>query len=201
MTVLLCLLAAWSLEVSAGSAVSLPTRLVIHQQGQTDLDFTAQYRTRPFSEVPYYDVRLGRSDCRGAWELELVHHKLYLANRPPEVDTFEITHGYNFITANRSFLVRGFDLRAGAGVVMPHPQTTIRGRHFDATKGMLGTGWYFSGGVVQVGLGHRFALGRHWQVGAEAKGTAALARVPIVDGWADVPNLAIHGLITVGYLF
>jgi hypothetical protein len=187
----------WTLSVAGGSAYSLPTRLVIRQSGQTDITLTARYETRPFYEVPYYDVRLGRDH----WEVELVHQKLYLANRPPLVDTFEITHGYNFITLNRALTVRGLDLRGGAGIVLAHPQTTVRGLRFDESQGILWTGWYVSGAAVQVGMGRSFSLGRHWLAAVEGKATAAWARVPIVQGSADAPNLALHVQAGAGYRF
>lgn len=195
MTALLCLLAAWSIDVSAGSAQSLPTRLVIRQQGEPDIDFIARYRTRPLAEVPYYDVRIGRN----GWELELVHHKLYLENRPAEVALFEITHGYNLILANRAFTVGGFQLRPGAGIVLAHPEATIRGERFDESRGILRTGWYVSGPAAQLGFGREFPLGRHWAIAGELKATAAWARVPVPRGTADVPNLAGHALVGVGY--
>jgi hypothetical protein len=189
--------AEWSLYVAGGSSYSLPTRLVIRQKGQTDITLTAHYRTRPLFEVPYYDVRLSRDQ----WELELIHQKLYLENRPPEVDTFEITHGYNFITLNRVFCRRGLDLRGGAGIVLAHPETMVRGLWFDDTQGILRTGWYVSGVAAQVGLGRSFRLGRHWFVGVEGKATAAWARVLIAQGTADVPNLALHLQVGAGYRF
>ena len=195
MTALLCLLAAWSLDVSAGSAASVPTRLVIRQQGEADLDFVARYRTRPLAEVPYYDVRIGRGD----WELELVHHKLYLDNRPPEVALFEITHGYNLILANLAIRLGWCDLRPGAGMVLSHPEATIRGERFDESRGILHTGWYAAGAAAQLGIGRELPLGRHWRIIGELKATAAWARVPVPRGTADVPNLAGHALVGVGF--
>jgi len=193
--------ADWRLAVGFGTAFSLPTRLAIRQQGEPDISLTARYDTRPLAEVPYYDIRVERYDRAGAWELELVHHKLYLKNRPAEVAMFEITHGYNLIVANRSVVLRGFDLRFGAGMVLAHPETEIRGRKFDETRGILGTGWYASGVAAQAASGRRFRLGEHWSVGVEAKLTGALARVPVVDGTADVPNIALHVQLGGGYRF
>jgi hypothetical protein len=187
--------------VSAGAGLqyNVPLPLVIRQSGHPDLRLTARFDTRPFFEVPYYDVKVGMTREPWAFELELVHHKLYLVNRPPEVDTFEITHGYNPILLN---VVRddwGVAFRAGAGFVFTHPQTTVRGLRFPETGGILG--WYVSGPAAQVGFSKSWEFGRHFVAGVEGKAVGAWARVPIVGGSADVPNLSLHGLVTVGWRF
>ncbi len=91
-------------SIGTGLQYNVPMPIVIRQTGQPDLRLTARFSTRPFFEVPYYGVKVGVTRKLWAGELELVHHKLYLDNRPPEVDTFEITHGYNPILLN---VVRG----------------------------------------------------------------------------------------------
>jgi hypothetical protein len=129
----------------------------------------------------------------------LVHHKLYLANRPAEVSTFEITHGYNPILLNVAMEKWGVAFRAGAGIVLTHPQTTVRGLRFPETGGVLG--WYVSGPAAQVGVSKRWEFGDHLLAGVEGKLVGAWARVPIVNGTADVPNLSLHGLVSAGWRF
>ncbi|MBN2537511.1 hypothetical protein JXB37_04445 [candidate division WOR-3 bacterium] len=191
----------WFAELGLGTAFSLPSNLVIRQDGEEDIELVARYDTRPLHEVPYYDLRVGKADRRGAWELELVHHKLYLANRPGEVELFEITHGYNLMTANRALALGDVVLRLGAGTVMTHPESTIRGRVFDERQGILTTGWYFSGPCAQVGAGWQRPLSDRWRLNAELKLTGAWARVPVAGGTADVPNLALHLVAGAGYSF
>jgi len=70
-------------SVGAGLQYNVPMRLVIRQNGSPDIKLTARYETRPFAEVPYYDIKLGMRRRPWAFELGLVHHKLYLVNRPP----------------------------------------------------------------------------------------------------------------------
>ena len=193
--------AGWFAELGLGTAFSLPSDLVIRQEGEEDIEWVARYDTRPFYEVPYYDVRIGYQDRRGAWELELVHHKLYLANRPEEIELFEITHGYNLITANRTLAVGEVAFRLGAGTVLAHPESTIRGLVFDERQGILGTGWYFSGAAAQAAVAWPYRLSDRWRLNFELKLTGALARVPVATGTADVPNLALHLVIGAGYIF
>jgi hypothetical protein len=186
-------------SVGTGLAYNVPLPLVVRQSDQPDIKLTARYDTRPFAEVPYYDIKAGVARKEWAFELELVHHKLYLANRPPEVDTFEITHGYNPILLNVVREQWSVGFRAGAGFVLTHPETMVRGLRFAETGGILG--WYVSGPAAQVGASRRWEFGRRWFGGVEGKLVGAWARVPIVDGSADVPNLSLHGLVSLGWWF
>lgn len=187
------------ISLATGLQYNVPLRLVIRQEGSPDIELIARYDTKPFAEVPYYDIKLGMRRRPWAFELELVHHKLYLANRPAEVDTFEITHGYNPLLLNCVRDWAGFELRTGAGVVITHPQTTVRGQRFPETGGVLG--WYVSGPAAQVGVSKQLDFGRHFFAGFEGKFVGAWARVPIVEGNADVPNLSLHGLVSAGWRF
>jgi hypothetical protein len=184
--------ARWFLEVGAGSSYSFYSPLVIRQTGFPDIRLDGSFDTEPFAEVPYYDVRL----ARGNWELELVHHKLYMRNRPPEVQSFQITHGFNFITANHRWSLFGFDFRAGAGMVLAHPQTTVRDSPFDEHSGIFGLGFFVSGVSAQAGLGWRYRLSPRFDAGTEVKLTGAAARMPIRGGSVDLANFAVHGLVS-----
>ena len=186
-------------SLATGLQYNVPMRLVIRQNGSPDTKLTARYDTKPFAEVPYYDIKLGMRRRPWAFELELVHHKLHLVNRPPEVDTFEITHGYNPLLLNCVRDWAGLKLRAGAGVVITHPQPTVRGLRFPETGGVLG--WFVSGPALQVSLGREFGLEPRLFAGLERKAVGAWARVPIVDGSADVPNLSMHALASAGWWF
>jgi hypothetical protein len=186
-------------SVSAGLQYNVPLPLIIRQSGQPDIRLTAHFDTRPFAEVPYYDVKVGMARKPWALELELIHHKLYLANRPAEVDTFEITHGYNPILLNVVREEWGIGLRAGAGILLAHPQTMVRGLRFPETGGILG--WYVSGPAAQVGVSKQLDINPRFFAGVEGKLVGAWARVPIVNGSADVPNLSLHGLVSAGWRF
>ncbi len=186
-------------SVGTGLQYNVPMPIVIRQTGRPDIRLTARFSTRPLYEVPYYDVKLGVVHRRWAYEVELIHHKLYLDNRPPEVDTFEITHGYNPILLNAVRQQWGVSFRVGAGILLAHPQSTVRGLRFPETGGILG--WYVSGPAAQLSVSKWFDLNRHVFAGLEGKFVGAWARVPIVEGSADVPNLSLHGLVSAGWRF
>jgi hypothetical protein len=189
-----------SVELLLGTVSNLSTPLTVRQGGEREIDFTARYESRPLSSPLYYTVRLALEDRTGAWELQLVHHKLYLSNPPAEIQHFEITHGYNLLTLNRAFAVRGTTLRVGAGIVLAHTESTVRGLE-GPDGGILDTGYRLTGPSLSLGAGRAFAITDDLDVLAEIQATGARARVPVANGTADAPNVALHFLLGLGYRF
>ncbi len=180
--------AGWQLEAFTGAAHSFETTLTVRQEGSRDLRVAADYSTRPFEDAPYYGWRLSREGPRGGWDVQLLHHKLYLEDPPPEVERFEVTHGYNLLTIGHTWRRGGWALRLGLGAVIAHAESTVRARAH-------GGGYELSGPSAEVALGRRLPLGRRLAVVAEAKLTAARAEVSIGGGQASVPNAALHGVV------
>lgn len=191
----------WAIEVFSGSAYNITTPLTIKQDGYEDIKLDARYDEKPLEGSPYYAWRISKWSEDRAWELELVHHKIYLSNRPSDVEHFEISHGYNLLTINRAWKHPVLIYHLGAGVVISHPETTVRGKTFPTDKGILGEGFYLSGITAQAAAGKRFYISKKLFAAIEGKLTASYARVPVKDGDADVPNAAIHGLFGLGYDF
>jgi len=186
----------WTVEAFLGSAKSIATPLSILQCGEERISHLARYDTKPFEESPYYAWRISKWSQNRAWEFELVHHKLFLSNPPDEVQSFNISHGYNLITINRAWLRRGFILRVGAGIVAAHPETTVREKRLFWKRGF--DNFYLAGITIQFAAGRKFTIwGKFFGV-FEAKFTASYAVVPIQDGNAYVPNVAFHGLFGLG---
>jgi len=190
----------FDIQLFGGAAYSFRTPLVIRQDGQDTIRQNAKYDENAFDPPMYYAVRLGWWRGDGAWELEMVHHKLTLTNGPPEVEHFSITHGYNLLTVNRAWKQDWFIWRLGAGVVVSHPESTIRGMEFDQNGGLF-DGYYVSGPTGQIAVEKRFALGRGLFASVEGKFTLSWAHVPVANGSADVPNAAVRGLLGLGYEF
>ena len=184
----------------AGTAWNLPLPLRIQQRGEPELRLRARYSTRPWKGAPYYAYRLGRASDSGASEVELIHHKLYLDNPPAAIQHFEISHGYNLLNANRAAISEhGTVLRFGIGLVIAHPEGEIRGRAVGPVRSFLGGGYHISGITTQLSVGHRLALSDQVFAAPEAKMTASYARIRLADGWAAVPNVAVHALAGLGY--
>lgn len=188
----------WTFQASVGAVANLETPLEIRQDGSEDIELDAEYETRPFEGPLYYSLRAGHWRGTAGWELELIHQKLFLKNRPPEVEQFAISHGYNLITLNRAWDRRRLLWRLGAGVVLAHPENRVRGRSLPEEGGLFDTGYHLTGPVLQGAVEKRFDLGTHWYLGLEGKVTAARAEVPVAEGEAEVPNIAGHVLLGVG---
>jgi hypothetical protein len=185
-------------EFFMGSAVNLHTPLTIEQEGYPDISFNAHYSVRPLADRMYYAARLGfwKKDADAGWLIELLHHKLYLENPPPDVQHFEVTHGYNMLTFNRGWRRGQWMFLAGGGIVVPHTNSEVRGlgRSIDAPYTLAGV-------AFQGAANRRFDLAQWLFVSVEGKVTAAYARVPVAQGRATTPNVAFHGLAGVGLSF
>ena len=193
--------ADWKLTAATGAAHSFRTPLSIEQEGFPELRVSARYDNRPFETPIHWVLRLSLGRSGAAWELQHLHHKLYLRNRPPEVERFEVTHGFNVLTLGRAWTRGGFGLRAGAGVVIAHPESTVRGRRFGPRQGIFGLDQYLTGPALVLGASREWRLGRRAFVSPELQLSAARARVPIREGQASAPNVAIHFLIGLGWRF
>ena len=194
----------WSFELSGGAAYSFPTPLRFHQDGEKDISVNARYSGRPFvtaGEAPYYGWRIGRWKGDRAWELEWLHHKLSLSNRPDTVQRFEILNGFNLLMMNRALQYQGVIYRFGGGMVLTFPYSTVRAKEHSTEGGILDSGYYLSGVTLQVSAGKRFFFSEKVFLALEAKCTTSYARVPIEDGHADVTNAALHGSLGLGVLF
>ena len=190
----------FSFEFNLGGAYSFESQLDINVEGHEDiLLHTASYENRPFEGAPYYGWRLGLWGEDGkAWELELIHHKLYLSNPPEGVESLEITHGYNLLTVNRAWPKDQFILRAGAGVVLAHPEVVAFGELLEE-KHFMGTEFIYAGPTIQLSAGQRFKLTRTMIANVEGKLTASYADIEMENANIVAPNFAAHLVFGVGF--
>ncbi len=192
--------AQWVFQLGTGSAYNFTTPLEIRQDGEPDINIDAQYETRAFSTAAwYYDMRVAKWKGNHAWEFETHHQKLYLDNRPADVQSFAISHGYNLNTLNSAWLINNFIYRLGLGIVITHPETIIRNKEYNDKGGI--NGFHLSGVTAQAAVEKRFSFTEKIFGYLEAKLTASYAEIPIEDGDATVPNAAIHGIFGTGYSF
>ena len=186
----------WAAELHLGGAWNLPMPLLIHQDGYEDLRFRARWETRAFEMPLYYVGRfVSRSGERG-WMLDLTHHKIHLANPPAEVASFAVSHGYNLLSLYRLMERDARRVGFGGGVVIAHPESDVRGARQDERAGAFGTGYHVSGpslGALAAWLPERR---QGLYATAEARLTLSYAGMPVANGHARVPNVALH--VTVG---
>lgn len=102
----------WSVEVMIGGRSTL-TGERASNMGRAVGSCWTESTKRVGSKVPlHYALRVARWRENRAWELQILHHKLYLRNRPPAVETLSVSHGFNSLTLNRALESDG----AGPGV-------------------------------------------------------------------------------------
>lgn len=191
----------WSFELHGGEVYNVPMPLIISQDGYPDLKLTARYNTEPFTLPVYWNMRLGRWQNDKMWEVEIIHHKLYLENTTPEIQKFNISHGFNLIMLNRGFDKKLFRYRFGAGMVLTHPESNIRGKAFGDSNDDKDLGYYLSGLALDLAIGKAFRINNTFYFDVESKATCAYTRVKVANGHADVYHLAIHLIFGVGIDF
>jgi hypothetical protein len=196
-------------EFLLGTAWSLATPLTVRLPDAPPLRRRVKYSTHPWSDAPYYAYRAGGGstsarDVPAGYETELLHHKLYLDDPTPPIEHFEVTHGYNLITANAVRPADRLSIRFGIGVVIAHAEGRISGQRVGGSRRtLLGGGYHVAGITAQVAAGRRYPLARGQVVMyalPEAKITASVAQVPLGDagGSVLVPNVAAHLLAALG---
>jgi len=187
----------WSAEVLIGDAFNLTSRTHIHHAEVSPDAFGADYETRGFEGPLHYAVRLTRWDRDRGWELQLLHHKLYLRDRPAAVEALSISHGFNIVTLGRAYARGPWRLRFGLGPVIAHPEARIAGVSYP--------GRYELAGAAALGsVGAMLNVTPRWAVVGEIAATFGYADVH-PSGEPDlrfsVRNPAIHAQVGVGYRF
>lgn len=190
----------WEVAVAGGAVYNIPTNLTIEQADFPVISLRARYHTEPFVPPVYYDVRVAAWRENKGWNMKFTHHKIILDNRLPEVQRFSITDGFNLLTINRLWRIKEFELSAGAGIVITHPESTVRGRVFPESGGIVG-GYFISGPTIELALAKRLHLGEHLFLLGEGRLTGSYVQVPIEGGDASVPNAALNASLGLGYRF
>jgi hypothetical protein len=192
---------SWTFNFSLGDAYCFKMPLTIEQEGNEKVKLTAHYHTESFHMPVYYSWKIGTAKGQRGWELELTHLKIILANRPPEIQEFRVSHGYNYLTVNHIWDLDVLILRFGAGLIVAHPESTVRNLSYDTELGFLKRGYHISGAGLQIAAEKRFYIIKGFFLDLEAKAAAAYARVGVAEGHATVPQAGFHGLFGIGYTF
>jgi hypothetical protein len=187
------------IEGFIGFPYNLPLPLTISQSGEPDIKLTANFDSKPF-EIPIYWVwRISYWNGEASWELEAIHHKLFLKNNPGEVREFSISHGLNLITINRGWQFQDFILRGGVGIVVAHPESIVRDKKFSESSGIFNWGYYVSGPTLNLAVAKDFIIVNSFFAICEIKTNFSFASVPIYNGNADLYNIAFQLNFGLGY--
>lgn len=182
----------WHLNFTPGLSYVPPVPLWVMQENYGAINIWANYESAPLKLPPYYSVRLGFENGQRGWELEMNHLKVYLKNKPSEIDRFSISHGYNQLTVNYLNKDGRFNSKTGFGLVVAHPENSVRGNKLDEKGGLFNNGYYIAGPVVQYGVFKEISVTKHFCFMGEIRVSAAYAKVPVVSGKAHAPVVALH---------
>lgn len=187
----------WSAEVLIGDAINLSSRTHIEHVQTSASAFGGDYETRGFEGPLHYAWRVTRWTGSRGWELQLLHHKLYLRDRPAGVEALSVSHGFNIVTLGRAYALDAWRFHVGVGPVIAHPEARIAGVSYDGD-------YELAGAAVLGGVGAQFELSPHWSIAGEIAATFGYAKVH-PSGEPDlrfsVRNPAIHAQVGLGYRF
>lgn len=169
-----------------------------------DVDFEAKSFTSP----QYYGWRIGRflsESRRTGIEIEFIHLKTiaHPEDLGPDVTRYQMTHGLNYLVAN--FMSRmpigksatgeapvAFISRLGAGVTLPHAETTVRGVEREQYE--------YAGPGVHAALGFDIRLKGRLSMVTEYKLTYAKPKITTAhNGTGQTTTLSHH--VAVGFAF
>ena len=182
----------WSVDFNLGLPGNVPAPLPMSQTGKQRVSLLAVWSAEPFILPVNWMWRIGRWNDSKAWELETIHHKMVLQNRPDNIERLAITHGFNTLTVNRAREIKKLILRAGAGIVLAHPESSIDNLAFNEKSGLFKLGYYLTGPVLMVSAARPLRICKGFMVNLEGKTTIGYADVPIVNGRAQLLHLAFH---------
>jgi hypothetical protein len=186
------LAAQWRIEAWLGDAWSARSTLTVGQANQPDLAVHAKWSTKPFAPTWVYSGRIAKWSGDAAWAFELMHHKIYLDNPTAEVQFFRVHNGMNFLLAERLWHKSGWEFGVGVGPVLAVPVSSVRGRIYDQSSGLLRSHYEFAGPGLQLNLARRLKLLPHAYGSLSLKLTATELHLSIVEGTAVTPNFAVH---------
>ncbi|ELG2044853.1 hypothetical protein RAX51_003823 [Vibrio fluvialis] len=179
----------WEASFGLGGALNLQESITIKMDnGERIESSSVSLNTKPFNSPPYYNLRTGYWKDDTAWEVEFIHHKLYAnaSDLDDRVQNFEITDGYNLLYLNYAAVyTQGWNVRAGFGVVIPHPDVTVDNQRSHG-------GYQLGGVTTQLALEREFVVSDSVLFSLEGKVTYSYAEIDLDYGKATVPNTALH---------
>jgi hypothetical protein len=190
-----------SFEAFSGTAFSLHTPLTISQRGQPDIRLTAHYDTRPLEDTWYYGGRVALWKKDRAWVLTLIHHKLYLENPTVDVESFRITYGFNMATLGAAWRRDHLIYTVGAGVVVTHAASTVRGVYYSDSGGLFNKGYAVTGVTANGSAQYQWHMAKFLYLVGETLVSASYVSVQVAEGKASVPQASLHLHAGLGFSF
>ncbi|MDB4335124.1 hypothetical protein OAA06_02060 [bacterium] len=183
-----------SFTLHFGSAYNFPTPLKIHQTGYDDIELTANYNTEGFKVPVYWDYKLELETATKFFGIRSTHHKLVLTNAHPDIEGFEISHGYNLAHLYYGWKRKHFDWFAGGGVAFSHPEGKVRGKTIALEDGisLYGGKYQFTAPNIELGIRKKIYLYKRLYFNSEVRFIAGYAKPKIIDGYIETWPVSLH---------
>jgi hypothetical protein len=189
--------ARWAFEALVGDAYNFNSRTRLRHEATGRISVDGEYETHGLEGPFHYAWRIARWEDERAWELQLLHHKLYLQDPPSPIEALSVSHGFNIITVNRAFALGAWRARVGVGPVVTHAEARIGGTSYDGP-------YELAGAAALVGAGRTLALTSHLYLLGEISASFGYIEAS-PDGSPDlefsIRNPALHAQIGLGYRF
>jgi hypothetical protein len=184
---------SWTVDLQTGLVYNLKLPLTIEQDGYPDISISSPtLRTYPFRPPLYMAGRITGWRNQQGLSFEIIHHKIYLENPPPEVQSFSVSHGFNMMIISYCKSKNGFDFRGGIGTTLLHAESIVRGKEDPYEKGLDASGYRVSGIAAAISVSRPFAVKGWFYINTEFKISGALANAPVVDGHASIRLVTFH---------
>lgn len=188
----------WHFSSVSGVPISFDNKLVLYADNTT-YTIDASYKSKAYSDFPYWTLRTEYWLKNHAIGLEVVHHKVYLSNPTDFLESFSVSDGFNLIYLNYANKINKNNIiRTGFGLNFGNPDVKIDGRDRYLKRHLEGL--HFGGFTSQLSYEKRFYETQKMFLFFETKLTQTFATLPISnnsDEYALVPDTAIH--VSIGF--
>ncbi|RAP24109.1 hypothetical protein DID73_01710 [Candidatus Marinamargulisbacteria bacterium SCGC AG-343-K17] len=187
------------LSTMMGCSKSGRSPLTIKYDDRQHESISARYNNRCLDDSHWWSIRVENWTNQTGWGLELIHHKIYLANTTDNLTSFSISDGYNLLLFNFVKQVNDINYRIGFGGVLGHMDAHVSGRDRYIRKGFKGH--YLTGPAFQINVEKIIWQSDTHFISFDSKFTAAYAEVPISSNnneLAIAPDHAVHFSLALG---
>ena len=129
-----------TLQLYGGVVSNMNENVTYSLEGVPDIKLEdIELDTKPATAPFYYGFRVSVwNEENTAWEFEHMHQKLYIDDNDlpgtPTLEHWDMTDGFNFFFVNKAWKMdeswHNIILRAGAGLVITHPDITYDGTRY-----------------------------------------------------------------------
>ncbi len=180
----------------SGGSYNFDSKLKIVRPSES-YTIDGNYKSRSFTDSPYWAFRVEKWTDDIAYGIELIHHKVYLSNPSESLETFHISDGYNLVLFNKVWRLKDREFfRMGIGGVLAHPHVKFTDSDvFHRNSGLGNAGYFLAGPALQVAFEKWVYETERYFFTLESKLSLSAIQMPVEanqESYASMSNVAIH---------